>query len=320
MFGAAPGVSVACLAVVAIVISFRATANNFKGPEQTIWIILSVVFLCAEISFIKADRVETDARERRNRAEEREKFESIIEQGKTINRQQSANLIEQRSKFSALFKQGERSIGDLKDVAKRVDETTSVASGGNSFPEIFPGLVTTDDGLRRMGFYLHKHGKYPLFDLEITVGRPFLTTVQNHVMSIPGALCRYGEINDNTTFPLMATALNHESAAYFTANMTARNGAWDEVVDVRRVGDTFKSRWVIYQAEEYSGPHLKAILDLADAGFPIEHRHDLLHPVSSLEIPDGSLKKSRGTDVVFRPQECKASETIAGTVTIGQHE
>jgi hypothetical protein len=306
LFGAPSGVSVACLATAAVVMAFRINAKDFRRAEQIVWIVLSAAFLYIEISSITRDRAETVANDLRNRSEERAKFEAVIEQGRVINEKQKEESKEQQQKFTALLSQGGRSIKDLEKVASKVSEGTSFASGGETYPTIFPYQLTTEDGRQRIGFSLSKQGKYPLFDLRLNVGRPYSVLKENNQEEISGVSCKFPEINGNWNFPLLAASMDGESSAYFTASMYARNGTWEEVFDVRRVDGKFVSRWVIFQTTEFSGPLSKILLDLADQNFPPEHRHDALQPFpnGSLPLPDVSQQQKAIPDLVLSKRQC----------------
>jgi hypothetical protein len=199
--GAPPGVAVACLAVVAIVMAFRIVSEDFGRIEQVVWICMSVVLLFAEINAIGRDRTVQEARERRDRDTQMLEFQRILDQGSAINRRQEDELNEQRAKFSALLNQGRASIRKMSKVADDVRDAGSYASGGDTFPYLFPGEITLEDGRRMLGFYLNKHGKYPLYDLLVLVGRPFVSDAQNRSLAIPGAQCRYPELNGNWSIP-----------------------------------------------------------------------------------------------------------------------
>ena len=306
LLGPPPGVSVACLAVAAVVMSFRINAQNFERLEQAIWIVLSAAFLYIEISSITLDRAENDLRESRSRMEERARFQAVIEQGQAINEKQKEEQSEERQKFAALLKQGRRSIKDLAKVATNVSEGVSFTSGGDTYPTIFPGEVRTDDGRQRIGFYLLKRGKYPLFDLRLDVGRPYSVSTENNQEQEFGAECKFPEINGNWSFPLLAVSMEGESSGYFTASMFARNGKWDEVFDVRKVDGKFVSRWVIFETTEFSGPNSKVLLDLADQNFPPEHRHDALQPFPNgvLQIPNISQRTVVVPEVILGKRWC----------------
>jgi hypothetical protein len=293
--GPPPGVSVACLAMAAVVVTFRVSAKSFGRLEQVVWILLSAAFLYIEIASITTDRAEETAR-----------FQAVIDQGRALNEKQEEEQMEQRQKFAALIKQGGDSIKDLGVVANKVSEGVSFASGGDTFPEIFPYEVRTDDGRQRVGFAMSKRGKYPLFDVRLDVGRPYSVSKENDQEADFGTQCKFPEINGNWSFPLMAASMDGESSAYFTATTFARNGRWDEVFDVRRVEGKLVSRWVVFLTTKFSGPGSKVVSDLADQGFPLEHRHDALQPFPNhaLPIPDISQRGKMVPDVIFGAKEC----------------
>ena len=238
--------------------------------------------------------------------EERARFQAVIEQGRAINKEQKEEQKEEQQKFAALLKQGGRSIKDLAKVANKVSEGVSFASGGDTFPAIFPYELRTDDGRQKVGFGLLKQGKYPLFDLRLDVGRPYSVSTENNQEQEFGAECKFPEINGNWSFPLLAVSMEGESSAYFTASMFARNGRWDEVFDVRKVDGRLVVRWVLFQTTQFSGPNAKVLLDLADQNFPPEHRRDALQPFPNnvLQIPNISQRTVEIPDEILGKRWC----------------
>lgn len=289
-----------------IVMTFRINAKNFGRLEQVIWIVVSAAFLYIEIYSITLDRAESASRDLHSHMEERAKFQAVIDQGHAINEKQKEEQKEEQQKFAALLKQSGRSIKDLGEVANKVSEAVSFSSGGDTFPEIFPYELITDDGKQRIGFGLSKHGEYPLFDLRLDVGRPYSVSKENNQEEIFGAQCKFSEINGNWSRPLLAISMDGESSAYFTATMFARNGRWDEVFDIRRVNNKFISRWVIFQTTQFSGPQSKVLLDMAYQDFPLEHRHDTLQPFPNnvLLIPDISQRRKVIPEFILDIRDC----------------
>jgi hypothetical protein len=115
----------------------------------------------------------------------------------------------------------------------------------------------------------------------------------------------------------LAAAVNDRTdSAYFEASLYSRNGEWNEIFDVRRVAGKLISRWVLYAPPARGMTPSKVVLDLADTGFPAEHRHDTLQPLESLNLPSAPATVGQDQDVVFRPDECKLHESFAGTVHI----
>jgi hypothetical protein len=299
------GVFIGILAVVGVLVPW------FKGEkvhlrERMWWSILMIACFALELRTIYLDQSQHDHEQQQSRCEETAKFEAVIEQGRATNERQKEEQKEQEQKFAALLKQGGRSIKDLEGVASKVSEGTSFANGGDTYPSIFPYQLTTEDGRQRVPFGLSKQGKYPLFDLMVSVGRPYSVSKENNQEETFGASCKFPEMNANWNFPLLAASMDGESSAYFEASMFARNGKWEEVIDVRRVDGKLVSRWVIFQTTDFSGPHSKVLLDLADHAFPPEHRRDTLQPFpnDSLPLPEISQQKKAIPDLILRPKQC----------------
>jgi hypothetical protein len=47
-------------------------------------------------------------------------------------------------------------------IMTKANEAVAFASGGDSFPVVFPAVVTQANGMMEIGFYLSKQGSYPL--------------------------------------------------------------------------------------------------------------------------------------------------------------
>jgi hypothetical protein len=282
--------------------AFRVTEKNFTKAEQITWIVLAAGVFYIEIHSINTDRAETLAHEQQIRSEERAKFEAVLLQGKQINQQQKQDEDDQRQKFQNLLEQGKRATNELRGVASSAAEAQSYASGGTSYPTIFPHQVTVEDGSERVGFSFQKQGKFPLFDVQIIVGRPYLVAEEGHQTQTFGTIRRFTELNRTTSYPLLFASMQGEDCAIYSANISARNGAWEEVFEVRRVGRKLVSRWVEYKAEEYGVAPLVKIFDLADQEFPAEFRHRDIYPLSKVQLPDITQRKNVVPDVIVPPR------------------
>ncbi len=282
--------------------SFRPGEPKFKRLEQPLWIALAAVLLIIEIHAITFDRRQSELREIQNRAEDRAKFAALLDRGNQIANQQTVEEADQRRKFSALIEQGQKAASSLQKVASSVVDAASYASGGGSYPVVAPGSVTLEDGTKRIGFYLTKMGKYPLYDLHIFVGRPYAVSGPGHETQWLGTWRSFPEVDDNTTYPLLFSSIVGEAQAYFIVNATARNGRWDEIVDVRSSGGSSRSRWVIYKDGPFTAAN-KLIVDLADSGFPSQFRHIPIYPLDILKLPALSQRHIVIPDVIPNPMK-----------------
>ena len=120
-------------------------------------------------------------------------------------------------------------------------------------------------------------------------------------MQIVGAARQFVELSENANYSLLFASMQGEDSAYFTVDLSARNGTWNEVIDIRRVGSQLKARWALFQAEHYQTSPTKKILDLADEGFPAEYRYAVIHPIETLAIPDISQQRTHIPDVIPNP-------------------
>lgn len=296
-FGAPPGIAVACLAVAAVIMAFRVTEKDFHKPEQVVWIALAALFLRLEIVSINADRSAASQHEEQVRTEDRAKFQELLKKGEEINQRQREVQREQMGKFRALLSQGNRSINNLEKVSTNLAETSGYASGGTSFPMITPYSIRLEDGKERVGLEFQKIGKYPLFDVHVGLGRAYSVPSPTKAMSVVGTVCTAAEVNGTWSIPLIAISIGDKDVAYFLADLQARNGTWEEVMDVRRVSGKLVSRSLITQMNVSGGP--KTIWDIADQGFPAAHRFDVLFPTLSLSLPDINTRQKDIRDKVW---------------------
>lgn len=239
-----------------------------------------------EIASINADRRASSQHEDQARAEEREKFQALIEQNEEINRHQTDAHSQQMKQFQALLSQGNKSIQNLGKVSTSIQEASGYAGGGNSFPTISAHPMNTGDGKERLGFTFQARGRYPLFDVHVAVGRAYSVPNPTKEMVVTGTNCNLGESGVNKSTPLIAIPMDGEDAAYFVAEMGARNGFWEEVIDVRRVDAKITSRSEVVQLKNPEGP--QKVLDIADEDFPQAHRYDVLYSPLFLPLPDMS--------------------------------
>ena len=146
--------------------------------------------------------------------------------------------------------------------------------------------MNTGDGKERLGFTFQARGRYPLFDVHVAVGRAYSVPNPTKEMVVTGTNCNLGESGVNKSTPLIAIPMDGEDAAYFVAEMGARNGFWEEVIDVRRVDGKITSRSEVVQLKNPEGP--QKVLDIADEDFPQAHRYDVLYSPLFLPLPDMS--------------------------------
>ncbi len=109
-------------------------------------------------------------------------------------------------------------------------EASSYASGGESYPVVFPH----DDGAGHVAFSFQKNGKYPLFSLKVFGGKAsdILPTVV-HYLSV-GASREFPEFGGNVSYPLWFAPFPEEKSTYYSVTMFARNGSWEEVINIMR--------------------------------------------------------------------------------------
>ena len=259
-----PGVAVTVLGGAAAILTFREMQNTHKFlATLAIFALMGI-----ELRDIRGDRVKLDAAQTQALKENRDGFDTIANGLKTA-------IKNSQQQFDATIKRSDA-------IATKTAEAASFASGGNSFPVVTAYVVTQNSGVMQLGFSLSKQGKYPLYDLVVSVGRPYQTSPTS--TSLEGTTFRSDEYN-YLNKPLLFQALPSESVAYYTASMWARNGNWEEVIEARRIGSHFVFRWVLYGSETPNVTPSKLVFDLADMDFPASERHNDIYPLKVPKLP-----------------------------------
>jgi hypothetical protein len=253
------------------ILTFLAIVITIWPPTELIekigWLLLFSTLSGCEIQNLYHDRKVHDEEQARILKEERDKFE------------------EERNKFAALIAQGQTVLDGLKEVGGHVKDAGSFISGGNSYPSVFPGEVTQDDGTKQIGFYLQKRGNYPLYDLNVRIGRPYRVSPQENTIQVFGKKQSFAELNDAASHPIFFAPMPDSATTYYTAYMAARNGVWEEVFEIRMAGPTLTWRFVEYGGPNAQSPIKDPILDLADEKFPAASRHSNIYPLNALGLP-----------------------------------
>jgi hypothetical protein len=254
-----PGWSVAVLGMAALVLTIREMPYAYK----CLWLFLALGFLIVELRAIRKDRSENQTAQAEARRHEDDRFAEI--------------LARNQREFAATMERSEA-------IVRKSEEIASFASGGRTFPKVFPAVVKQADGKNTIGFYLNKQGAYPLYTLRVNVMRPYRSTEPNQIHGT-GALFKLDEYNTSTTYPLYFLPLPSENVAYYSASMSARNGQWEEGIDARRVGpkNVFPMGyfWSVHP-RHHAG---QKIVDLADAGFPDSVRNAPIYPLNASSLP-----------------------------------
>jgi hypothetical protein len=254
-----PGWAVAILGMAALMLTIREMTYAYK----CLWLLLALCFLVVELRAIRKDRSENQTAQAEARRHEDDRFAEI--------------LARNQREFAATMERSEA-------IVRKSEEIASFASGGNTFPEVFPALVEQNDGKNTIGFYLNKRGVYPLYALKVNVMRPYRSKEPNQTHGT-GALFKLDEYNTPTSYPLYFLPLPSENEAYYSASMWARNGQWEEVIEARRVGQKTFFRWVIFGQSIPGITPDKKLVDLADAGFPDSVRHAPIYPLNASILP-----------------------------------
>jgi len=67
--------------------------------------------------------------------------------------------------------------------------------------------------------------------------------------------------------------------------MSARNGNWEEVINVQKVSTGIASRWVLFRSNDPRVSPNKQVFDLADEKFPPSERKRKIYPLNELALP-----------------------------------
>jgi hypothetical protein len=254
-----PGWSVAVLGMAALVLTIREMPYLYR----CLWLALALGFLIVELGAIRKDRSENQTAQAEARRHEDDRFAEI--------------LARNQREFAATMERSEA-------IVRKSEEIASFASGGSTFPEVFPAVVKQADGKNTIGFYLNKRGAYPLYTLRVDVMRPYRSTEPKQIHGT-GALFKLDEYNTSTSYPLYFLPLPSENVAYYSASMSARNGQWEEVIEARRVGQKTFFRWVIFGQSIPGIAPDKKIVDLAESGFPDSVRNAPIYPLNASSLP-----------------------------------
>jgi hypothetical protein len=71
----------------------------------------------------------------------------------------------------------------------------------------------------------------------------------------------------------------------YSVDMSARNGDWEEVVDVEKISSGLAIRWVLFGSDDPRVTPSKLIFDIADNAFPSGKRHEKIYPLSEIALP-----------------------------------
>lgn len=168
-------------------------------------------------------------------------------------------------------------------------QTFSYATGGDTYPFVHAHVIT-DGGKQQIGFYLQKNGQYPLYALRTFVSRPYKKKATDNVIYyFPGSLYReVQEFDENATYPIGFEPVPKDQSTLYSVSMYARNGHWEEVVDIEKTGSAYTTRVVIFGSDDPRVTPNKVIFDVADADFPAENRKRKVYPLNDVDLPIAS--------------------------------
>ena len=247
------------------------TLRQMKHTQKFLLTLTIFALMGIELKDIRKDRIKSDGDQATALKENRDGFASIADGLKNA-------IVDSQRQFAATMMRSDAIIN-------KTSEAAAYISGGDTFPIVFPGVVTQADGTNEIGFYLGKHGKYPLYEIVIFVGRPYRTSADSNQTRAKGASFKLAEYNTSTNYPILFQPLPQEAVAYYSASMSDRNGNWEEVIEARKVESRTFFRWVLFGAASPGVTPSKQLLDLADSGFPVSARHDSIYPLNLKLLP-----------------------------------
>ncbi len=178
-----------------------------------------------------------------------------------------------------------QSLEIASQTSMNLKEASSYASGRDAYPSIVPYAVTREDGTRQVGFALNKQGKYPLYGLRVFIGKPYKASASDPTIQTLGASRQFQELDGNASHPLWFQPIPEENSTFYSAIMSARNGNWEEVINVQKVSSGIASRWVLFKSNDPRVSPNKQVFDLADENFPPGERKRKVYPLNGVALP-----------------------------------
>ncbi len=171
-----------------------------------------------------------------------------------------------------------------------LQEASAYTSGGNSFPLVHAEVIPGEGGGQQIGFYFQKEGKYPLHGLRVWVGKPYRRSpTDKSIYYFAGGFGRqWQQLDNNESYTIGLQPAPEEQSTLYSVYMSARNGNWEEVVDVEKVSSGLTIRGVLFGSNDPMVAPNKLISDIADSTFPSSKRHDKIYPLSEIALPIAS--------------------------------
>lgn len=174
------------------------------------------------------------------------------------------------------------------DVNKISKDTLVAVVGGDSYPDVTIANVTGNKGERQFGFYVtvqaarsNPRKSHPVSNLAVMAGRIYRNGANGH--SIVGEVSKKIDmLLPGISMPLGFVPVPEEDVVYYGAFCSARNGNWETIFEVRRIGQKHLHRQVVYSYGMPMTANGHKILDVVDTGFPQEFRNVELSPLTVL--------------------------------------
>jgi hypothetical protein len=259
-------------------LAFAAAVETIWPPDKAwpkgLWLLVFGALLVAEITTLYEQRHDEEKTQQANKKTEDDRFAGLL---KSQENDFATVLSQNKKQFDATLSQ-------LNGVRAKAKETISFTTGGDTFPFSLTAMNPKPDGSYEFGFWLESQGRYPLYKISASVVRAYRSRSSPDQIVGSGGSVKRDEFDAGSGGILIASfPMPEKSPAYFVADMTARNGQWEEVVEARAFGSRHVLHWVVYGSTTLSpsgiyGPY-KKMMDLADHDFPESERSKLTYPL-----------------------------------------
>ena len=211
----------------------------------------------------------------------------------TLNTEILANIktaAQQTRTLEQLNKQAAQQLTELDQKIASLthlsEEIQSISTGGNSRPLVRIQFINNQAEQRTTAqFNVDVVGRNPLRSLRVMINR--VTTIQNGGAGGPGIYYQQFESFTGRGFDprSMVGQISLEGdKAVFTADSTALNGYWNQVMRMRRIAGVWEWRSTVYVFSKDHPPIPQILSDEASPGFPAEEKHKPVLPITSSDI------------------------------------
>ena len=191
------GVCIGILALVAVVMTARGEKMTTK--ETIVWVLVSFGLMLGEVYAIHHKDASDNQAMIESRAAEDSRFANV--------------LMQNQREFEATVHGFDITVGELHGPGRAAEAAINTSTGGDSY--CFVDRVSPDGGVT-----IIKTGKFPLYDVQMTISDSRLTEIGiSNLHNLISALTR-------DTEPVLKMLNTQDTKLFFT--FVARNGIWQE--------------------------------------------------------------------------------------------